>query len=65
MALDVNANGFHVVEELLRRRPDGLMVQLLLALLDGPLQLPRDDCFVVVALDAISVREKVDANLGR
>ena len=61
----VHGHRLHVSECLLRLLLQRLIVEEFLGLLHGPLQLPREDRGVVVALQAIAVRENVDGKLGR
>ena len=54
----------HVAECLLLFFLQGLVVELLLALLHGPLKCPGENWDVVVALQAIALCANVDGKLG-
>ena len=55
----VHGHRLHAVECLLRLLIQRLIVEVFLALLQGPLELPGEERGVVVALQAIAVRENV------
>ena len=54
----------YIAVHLLRLVLFSLMIEQPLALMHGPLQLPREDREVVVALQAISTSENVNSKLG-
>ena len=62
--LHVNGHGLHISECLLRLLRRSLIVEVLLALMQSPLQLHGEHSEVVVALQAIAIRENVDGELG-